>query len=146
MAIVALVDIATADNYNVTRSDWLALTDPVKTQHIWNASLYIQSGWTCTDIDWDDDTTWTDDLKRACSYYAYADSLGVLFKGAYSDDTPRGKLIEETKRVEGAVLKSVKWAETGANVIGDPLGMIDSIMLTMCTRTGAGGGVPLVRV
>ena len=107
MAVEILIDETTADLYNADSAGWLALTTAAKDVHIFNASVYIQSNWTCVDIDWDDNTTWTDDLKRACAWYADADRAGVLFPDALSTETKRGRLVQETKKM-GPMSKTLR--------------------------------------
>ncbi len=134
MSVTPLITKAESDTYNALSSDWLALTDAVKDIHIFNASVYMQNNWSCTDVEWDDTTTLDDDLKRACAYYADADRIGVL-NTAVSAVAPKGMMTEETKKL-GTMLKTVKWAETG-NVSGNPLASIDAIMKVYCvSQTG----------
>ena len=131
MAVTNLITIAESDTYNALSADWIALTDPVKTAHIFNASVYMQGQWTCAGVDWSDATTLDDDIKRACAYYADADRIGVL-NTAVADVDKKGRVIEETGKL-GTMLKTVKWAESGAAATGNPLESINAIMSLYCT-------------
>ena len=143
MSVINLITVAEADAYNASSSVWLALTDSVKEAHIFNSSLYMQSYWTCTDIDWEDTTTMTDDTKRACAYYAEADRLGLLFDPLEALESQHGRLTEKTQKV-GSLLETTKWSSYGPLRTGNPLEMIDALMMGECTRLT--GSVELTRV
>ncbi len=130
MAVTSLITIAESDTYNALSADWIALTDPIKEAHIFNASVYMQTKWTCADVDWSDTDTLDEDLKRACAYYADADSIGVLSAPIETTDK-HGNVTEETRKL-GTMLKTTKWAE-GGTTSGDPLESINSIMSIYCT-------------
>jgi len=130
MAVTNLITIAESDTYNALSAAWLALTDPEKTAHIFNASVHMQAQWICADVEWDDTTTLDDDLQRACAYYADADRIGVLNTAVAVADKV-GRKTEETGKL-GTMLKTVKWAESGAAASGNPLESIDSIMSLYC--------------
>jgi len=130
MAVTNLITISESDTYNALSSDWVALADPIKTAHIFNASVYMQANWACTDVEWDDTSTLDDDLKRCCSYYADADRIGVL-SAPVATTVKHGNITEETKKL-GTLLKTTKWAE-GGSTSGDPLESINSLMSLYCT-------------
>ena len=131
MAVTNLITIAEADTFNALSASWLMLTANTKTIHIFNASVYMQANWNCTDVDWADTTTLDSDMKRACAYYAEADRVGVLNTAVAAVD-PHGKVTEETRKL-GSMQKTTKWDEAGANVAGDPLESINAIMSLYCT-------------
>ncbi len=143
MSVINLITNEEADVFNALSEDWLALDEAQKTNYIFNASLYMQTRWTCIDVDWTDTTTLTDVLKRACAYYAEADRLQVLFAEMTPTDA-KGRVIEETGKV-GTLLETTKWADSGAIYSGDPLEKVDALMYISCTRSGVGSS-ELVRV
>jgi hypothetical protein len=130
MAITPLLTPAEADVYNTASASWLALSDALKTAHIFNATVYIKAKWNCSSFDWDDLTTFDDDVLRACAYYADADRIGVLTTAVTLADA-HGAVTEETRKL-GTMLKTTKWAESG-NTTGDPLESINSIMGLYCS-------------
>ena len=138
MAITALIDIATANSYN--GDAWDALTDPEKTMHIYNATVYMQTRWYCSDVDWDTPADLDDDLQRACAYYADADRLGLLYTALASAE-PHRAIVKERKKLEG-MEKEIQWADVGALTTGNPLESIDAIMRLYCTAKSS----TLVRV
>lgn len=145
MSVINLITVVESDTYNADSSDWLALTDAVKSGHIFNASLYMQTRWTCTDIEWDDTTTMTDNTKRACAYYAEADRLGLLFQAMAEPDEPHGRLIETTEEISG-MRETNKWSSFGPTVTGtNPLEGADALMMPECTRITPGSAA-LIRV
>lgn len=136
MSVTNLIDIATADSYNGL--EWEALSDAVKTEHIYKATVHMRTRWICVDVDWDDLTTLNDDLKKACAYYAEADRLGVLFTAlAYSE--PHRAKVKERKKLEG-MEKEIEWSAIGAFTTGNPLASIDAIMSVYCVQ-----GLGLIR-
>lgn len=146
MAITPLITKTESDTYNALSSAWLALTDVLKDNHIYNASLYMQAQFTCevddVAVDWADPTTLDDDMKRACAYYADADRLGVLFDDVATTE-PHRAIIEEKKKL-GSMEKTLKWASSGSFTSANPLESIDSIMLLYCTSNA--GSTKLTRV
>jgi len=130
MSVVPLITTKEADSYQKQNEDWLNLDKPIKEIHIYNASVYMTLNWTCVDVDWSDPTTLNDDLKRSCSYYADADRLGVL-NPSLSNTQNTGRVTEETKKL-GSMSKTTKWSDDGGNVNGDPLTLIDNIMMLYC--------------
>lgn len=143
MAITPLITKAEADVFNALSSAWLALTDDLKDFHIYNASVYMQTRWTCTDVEWDDTTTLDEDLKRACAYYAEADRLETLM-APVSDIEHKGRIVEETGKVD-TLLETTKYSDSGTTVTGgNNLQSIDAIMSIYCTALNA-NSVKLVR-
>lgn len=139
--VLPIITIEESDTYNTSSTDWLELSDTEKTLHIFYASLYIQTKWTCLEIDWEDLTTVPDDIKRACAYYADADRLKLLYS-PMTADYAKGRLVEQTNGMDPFV-ETLKWAAIGPDYSGKPLERIDAIMSTACTKTGYG---QLVRV
>lgn len=145
MTIVNLITIAEADDLNANYPEWLALTDPVKSNHIFRASLYMQTNWACVDVDWGDTATISDSLKMACALYAEADRIGLLYNNMVLDtEEARGRIIEYTERM-GPMSETTKWAETGSVVSNNPLGYVNDIMSTECYRLSGRAG-KVVRV
>lgn len=143
MSVINLLTLVEADDLNSDSTEWLALSDGEKAKHIFQASLYMQTRWSCVEVDWEDATTLSDDLKRACAYYADADRLGLLFPALVYEE-PRGRLTEETGKV-GSLLETKKWSTFGGVVTKSPLTQIDALMLSECTRLSPGSAA-LVRV
>ncbi len=141
MTIAPIITPAEADVYNVLSSSWLSLPEPTKEAHIYNASLYIYTTWTCADVDWSDPLTIDDDIKRACAYYADADRVGVLFDPVEQTEKHRSVTMEKKKL--GTMEKTTQWAQGGAITSGNPLQSIDAIMGLYCTSSSSS---PLVRV
>lgn len=143
MGVLNLITVVEADEYNEASDDWLALTAPEKSTHIFKASLYMQRYWSCVAIDWTDTTTMTDDLKMACAYYAEADRLNLLFSPVSAVERT-GRITEITGKV-GPLLETTRWSTFGAIESGNPLSSIDALMLGECTRLSP-GWLGLVRV
>lgn len=136
MSITPIITIAEADVFLAAYADWLALTDAEKTAHIYNASLYIQTNWTCVDVDWTVPADVPTEIKHACAIYTYADSIGNL----YGDIT-----IADTRRVSremvkaGAVTLDTTYTSSGneANGFKGSYGLADQLMGLYCTRTAS---------
>ena len=143
MSVINLITIIEADDYNAASDEWALLSDPEKSKHIFQASLYMQTRWNCVEVDWEDAATLSDDLKRACAYYAEADRAGLLFP-SLSYEEPRGRLTEETGKV-GPLLETKKWSTFGPTLTQSPLTSIDALMVSECTRISP-GYASLVRV
>jgi len=132
MAITPIITIAEADAYLAGYADWLALTDPEKEAHIYNASLYIQTGWTCVDVDWTDTVNIPEEIKHACALYALADSVGNLYGEPETADTR--KTTREMIKA-GSITVDETFAGAGSNEVGDlsSFGLPDSLMSIHCT-------------
>lgn len=137
----AIITAAESQVILSNEAEWLALTDTVQEYHISRASVYIQTRWTCDEIDYDDDTTITDEVKEACAYYALADLNGTLLDSSVSDDTV-GKVIEESKKV-GSLTKTIKWADN--NEQKHYLSYPDMLMEIGCSSANSGCCVAAVR-
>lgn len=122
-------------------ADWMALTDDEQEQHISIGSVYIQTKWTCLEVDWDDDTTISDEIKEACAYYSLADLRGTLYESSVSDDST-GKIVEESKAV-GSLKSTTKWADN--NTTKHYTQYPDGLMSIECTKVGGSGSVVAVR-
>lgn len=138
MAVTPLITKTEADTYNALSSDWLAASNTDKDTYIYNASVYMQAMWTCTDVEWDDTTTLDDDLKRACAFYADADRLGYLYPTQTAIEDHRA-LTRKTQKL-GTMEKTLEWSDTTGLKTAQPLSYIDSIMRLYCTKTGGGSG------
>ena len=141
MAITALIDIATADSYN--GDAWDALTDPVKTEHIYNASVYMQTSWYCADVDWTDTANLDADLQKACAYYADADRQGYLYPSTTVVEDHRA-LTRRTRKLEG-MEETLEWDDTTGSKRSNPIAHIDSIMALYCIKSKSGSS-GLIRV
>ncbi len=148
MTVVALITTEEADTFNVLSNDWVVSSEAAKEAHIFNASLFMSSNWTCTTIDgegeavpvdWEDPETLNTDLKRACAYYAEADRLGVLFDPMTKEDV-HGKKTMEKKRL-GDMEKTIQWSLFGAAVNGNPLDVVDTLMFSYCSYSSSQGVV-----
>jgi len=139
MAVTPLITRDQADTYNDASTAWLALTNDEKDAHIYTATVYMQTMWTCTDVEWDDLTTLDDDLLRACAYYADADRQGYLYPTAEIIEGHRA-LTRKTQKL-GSMEKTLEWSDTAGLRTARPLSPIDSIMYVYCVRTGGGSGV-----
>lgn len=140
----ALITVEEADSILSLESDWLALSTETKEKHIERASYYIQLNWTCSEIDWNESTTITDDVKSACSYYALADYYENLYSSVSVKET--GKIIEESDSV-GSLKSTIKY-DSGLNKdLTDPLQFPNALMGFDCTKkSGSAGSVKAVRV
>jgi len=134
VTIVSLITVAEADTFNALSNDWLFLSSAEKSAYIFNASIFMQTGWSCivdgATVDWEDPTTLNEDLKRACAYYAEADRIGVLFDPMEKEDI-HGKKVMEKRRVD-TLEKTTQWSMFGAAVNGNPLDSVDAIMKVYC--------------
>lgn len=135
-----IITPAEADVFLAAYADWLALTpDSVKEAHIAKASVYVQTSWTCVDIDWSDDLTIPEDVKEAVAYYAYADMHSVLY-GDVTTSRDVGDLQMKSVRagdvtVAKAYFKGIgSVSKMGTN---SPLGYPNSLMGTYCTANCA---------
>lgn len=137
----AIITAAESQVILSAESDWMALTDAEQEQHISKGSVYIQTKWTCADVDYDDDTTISDEIKEACAYYSLADLRGTLYETSDADDTI-GKVIEESKKV-GSLATTTKWADDGATKYY--LQYPDSLMAIECTKSYSGGCAKAIR-
>jgi len=141
----AIITPAEADAILVTETDWLALTDPVKEGHIAKASVYMQTRFTCSEIDWSDDTTFTDEIKEACAYFALADSNGNLYTDPTDTPSGKGNIIEESDKV-GSLASTVKYSDQGAHTSYDLLQYPNALMGVDCTSSSGAGSKKAIRV
>lgn len=142
MALTPIITVEQADSYNAQSAEWLALSNEMKEVHIFNASLYMQSMWTCADVIWTDSSTIDDDLLRACAYYADASRVGVLYTAVAVNEKHRS-LIMHKRKMEG-MEETFQWGQGGAIVTGNPLESIHALMKLHCTANVS--GIELVRV
>lgn len=130
MAVVPLITKTDADGYN--GAAWALLSDAEKDKHIYNASVYMQTSWTCLDVDWEDTSTLNADLEKACAMYAEADMLGLLFAPMAATEKHRAKVLERKKL--GSLEKETRWSAIGGFTSGNPLEAIDAIMKVHCYK------------
>jgi len=128
-----IVTPAEADVYLANKADWIELSDSVKSVYIARASVYIQTSWTCEDVDWSDNTTISDIIKESCSYYAYADFKGNLFPDLDIDSTPLGRVTQHTQKLEG-LEETYKYSDTTGSITSNPLSYPDTLINTECSR------------
>lgn len=133
-----------ADVTLALESDWLLLTDPVKTDHIAKASVYVQTNWSCSEITWSDATTIGADIKEAVAYYALADFRGNLYPESSDLDDTQGFLTEETK-VMGPMKKTLKYDTSKGTDEIYHLQYPDALMAPYCNRISGAGSVKAVR-
>ena len=130
-----VITIAEADVVLFAQADWLSLSDAVKIASIGRASVYVQTKWSCADIDWEDDTTIFADVKEAIAYFAYADSKGVLYGNAGQLDSD----ILSSKSVKAASVTVTKVYAT-SRTLNTPsssmrqLGYPTDLMSMYCTK------------
>ncbi len=141
--ITPIITIAEADAFLAAYPDWLTLTDDQKTAHIYNGSLYIQTTWTCVDvdgdaIDWTDTANIPEEIKNACALYAYADSLGNLYGSVATADTR--KTTKEMVKA-GSVTIDEEFAAGGSSAVGvkGSFGLPDTLMGLYCKGSGTCG-------
>lgn len=140
-----IITAAEADAILALETEWLALTDPVKEYHIALASVYMQTQWTCTSVDWDDDTTISEELEEACAYYALASANGNLYADAKAENVAKGMVKEETSKL-GSLSDSIKYCCNSGNQTLSPLMYPDTLMGTECSLVRGLGSVKLTRV
>ncbi len=127
----AIITPAESQVILAAESDWIALTDSVQEQHIEKGSVYVQTQWTCVDVDWDDDTTISQEIKDAVAYYSLADFRGTLYDSTAPSETDLGKISEESSAV-GSLKKTIKYCCDEAPST-NPLQYPDSLMRIECT-------------
>ena len=141
----AIITVAEADLTLALEADWLALADSIKEAHISKASVYIQTVWTCSEVDWSDDTTITDEVKEACAYYALVDSNGNLYADPTDEVTGKGLILEETDKV-GSLASTVKYCcENGVVDKHDLLQYPNALMRVGCSASSGAGSRKLIR-
>lgn len=133
---------AESDVFLADKTDWLALDDSVKESHIAKSSVYLQTEWTCENIDWSDDLTIPEIVKESCAYYAYADFVGNLFADLTADGTPIGRLTQQTENV-GSLETTYKYSDKTSSTAPDPLSYPDTLMATECVLANS---ATLIRV
>lgn len=145
MSITPIITPAEADAYLAAYPDWLALDEPTKEMHIYNASLYIQTNWECTGIDWEDDLSIPEEVDHACALYALADSVGNLY-GDITDPDDRKTYREMIKA--GAVTLDTYYSASGVVQTGTQtsFSLADELMGLHCTSESDLGSVELTRV
>jgi len=141
----AIITPAESDAYLAVYADWLALDNTIKEQHIEKASVYVQTQWTCIDVDWDDTPTIPDNIKEATAYYAYADFKGTLY-GDPGDTTEPGQLRSKLVTA-GSVTVAKGYYKGSNNIYGSaaPFGYPDSLMELSCTSASGSGVTTLIR-
>jgi|LGVE01.1.fsa_nt_gb hypothetical protein len=141
----AIITVVEADTTLALEAAWLLLTDTVKESHIAKASVYIQTVWECTDIDWSDDSTIPEEVKEACAYFALADSNGNLYADPKDEVTGKGLISEETDKV-GSLASTVKYCcDKGVVDNYDLLQYPNALMGVWCNASSGTGSVKLQR-
>lgn len=133
-----------ADATLALEAAWLLLTDQVKEDHIAKASVYMQTVWTCEDVDYTDDTTFTDDFKEACAYYSLADSNGNLYDSPADTLSGLGDIIETSDKV-GSLSTTVKYDDNGQATKADLLSYPNALMGAECVSVSGSGSKKAVR-
>ncbi len=144
--ITPIITAAEADVFLAAYPDWLALDSAVKDAHLYNASLYIQTQYTCLDVDWTDPLTIPEEVKNACALYALADSVGNLYGNVETPDTRR--TTRELVKA-GSVTVEEEFAAGGSNETGTTASFSkpDTLMSLHCTKNSscAGCGASVTR-
>jgi hypothetical protein len=131
MSIQPIVTVKEADGYNKLNSEWLDLDRSAKENHIFNASAYMISEWTCSSFLLTNPSNIDDDVKRACAYYAAADAKYALFPDIVPSKDRHGSVTEVTDKI-GSLTSTVKYsAFTGYK---NYLTSIDTIMYNYCIK------------
>jgi len=139
----AIITPTEADVILVQFADWIALSNALKTSHIAKASVYVQTQWTCVDVDWAISADIADDIKEAVAYYAMADMANTLFGDVTSADD-RGKIKRERSKV-GSLEEEFEYSgATPTYSTRRSFGYPDVLMESLCTRKL--GEVTLIRV
>ena len=147
--ITPIITIAEADVYLASYSDWLALSDEAKTEHIYNSSLAIQTGWVClytdgTPIDWTDTDNIPEEIKHASALYAYASSIGGLY-GSVSDGI-KEKLKRKMVKAGGVTVDKefLNYSSTDSSD-SSHLGLPNALLRLYCKQNNVGSET-LIRV
>ena len=139
----AIITPVEADIILAQFADWVALSNALKTSHIAKASVYVQTQWTCVDVDWADSALIPADIKEAVAYYAAADMHGNLF-GDFSSADDRGRIKRERSKV-GSLEEEFEYSgSVPLYATRRSLGYPDVLMESLCTRKL--GEVTLIRV
>ncbi len=141
--ITSIITVAEADTYLAAFPDWLALDVSVKEAHISNASLYIQTKWSCAvagvAIDWTNTLNIPDEIKHACAWYALADSSGNLYGDVQTADPGTGKLTgKSVKAGSVTVTKSFSSGSVAISGSASSHGLPDDLMSIYCTKLSEG--------
>lgn len=140
----AVITPTEADVFLAQFSDWLALTNSQKLVHLAKASVYVQTQWTCVDVDWTDSLLIPADIKEATAYYAIADMGGNLFGDPSSTTMDRGKIKRERSKV-GSLEEEFEYSGSTPSISTKRLlGYPDVLMETLCTKKS--GEISLTRV
>jgi len=114
---------------------WSSLPDATKDLHIKKASLFVQTNWICSEVDWSDSTTIPDDVKEATAYYAYASYSSNLFGSVTSED---GGTIKKKSNKVGSLADSVEYRGSSPGGAKNSTGYPDSLMkVSGCTATSS---------
>ena len=134
-----IITVAEADVLLSLYQEWLSLTPLQREKHISKASVYVQTQWTCVDIDWDDDLTIGDDIREAIAYYAYADAAGVLYGDVTASRDVGDLQMKSIKTGEVTVAKAYFKGIGSINKTGtqSPLGYPNSLMGAHCSANCA---------
>ena len=139
----AVITPAEADVYLAQYPNWLNLTNDQKLYFISRASAYVQMEWSCTNVDWDDDSTISPTIKEAVAYYAYADSANNLYGDVTEATEIKGPLRVEEYKLDTLAIKN-QWYKGSQNSTLSSLGYPNSLMETECQL--ASSTTELIRV
>jgi len=128
----AIITPTEADTTLAIYSNWVSLENDTKLAYIRKASVYIQTKWTCAEVDYEG--TIPDEIKEACAYYAYANFSNNLFNDVNAKDVAKGTLKSERK-VADVVEKEQSWYPGTANSKPSPLSYPNTLMAIHCTVT-----------
>lgn len=131
----ALITPAEADATLDQHDDWLALTDSAKEAHIAKASVYVQTQWVCTDVDWTG--TIPDIIKTAVAFYALSDMGGNLYGDPSETIEYHGSLKSKSEKL-GPLEEEVSYFRGGGqhpSGVGRSNGYPDALMASLCTAS-----------
>ena len=120
--------IVETDVYLQSNATWLALSDVDKDEHLLNARYYIDSNYTCTELDENDPIP--DEYKYANSLLAEFDMVSTLYEVDKTGSSPIVKKMSKAGPVE------VETTYAGSRSTELKLGAIDKYPLVTALLDG----------
>lgn len=114
--------------------DWTSLESPEKLRYISMASVYVQTQWTCVDVDWSVSDDIPVDIKEAVAFYAMAAMAGTLFGDVTSNDGNKGKIKKERNKSGREEEEYEYFGSSPMYNTTKTFGYPDSLMETLCER------------
>ncbi len=149
MGLITIDESLTALNDEVY-PEWEGLDEPFQQLHIDKASAYIRNQWTPpevdTDFDWDDDTTWDDEIpiKALIAQYADADRAGNLYSDGSTGVASTAPIKRSTEKV-GSLEITTEYAQSSSSGSEYSLRHVDDQMVILGFAKQVAGNT-LVRV